>query len=158
MNKNLKLAFCSILILFAFASCQDDDIEVADKSFEISINGTQIVMDLNADGFTSGFNVQSFNYIDNIATEEDPETVETYNRASIDTEDMMFAGSTVEVNYFSFFNVDKSMDYEAGEIDMSLTVNKIDAFNQILDADFSGTFTDINSGETVTVSGSIKFN
>lgn len=157
MNKYLKLAFFSVLMVFAFASCEDDDIDVADKSMEISINGNQIDVDLNAEGFTSGFNIKSFNYKDIIVVDEELGTTATYNKASIDTENIMFQDSTVAVNYFSFYSESNAMDYEAGVIDMTLTVNEIDAFNQVLDADFSGTFTDINSGEDVTVTGKITY-
>ncbi len=157
MNINWKLTLGVVMLLFAFGSCEKDDVEVVNKTFEISINGQQLSFDLSQEQFKAGFNIRSFNFFDNYATEEDVEDVITKNQAGLASEQIMFPDSTVQLSSFSFYSEENGLDYEAGLMDIALTVNQIDAFDQVLDATFSGTFTDLISNEEVTVSGIIKF-
>jgi len=158
MKRNLKLIFGILMSLFVFVSCDEsDDMENANKTVELSINGQDLFYDLSQEQFTAGFNLQSFNFVDKFVVEDDEESTYTLNTFGLASDAMMFPDSTVNLSYFSFISEDYGMSYEAGTLDMTLTVNKVDAQDQILDATFDGTFIDIMTDEEVTVSGEIKF-
>ena len=157
MKKNLKFILGILMSLFVFVACDDDSDDTANKTVELSINGQDLFYDLSQEQFTAGFNLQSFNFVDKFVVEDDEESTYSLNTFGLASDAMMFPDSTIDLLYFSFVSEEYGMDYEAGLLDMTLTVNKIDTYDQILDATFEGEFTDIFTNEEVSVSGVIKF-
>lgn len=158
MNKNLKLIFGILTLVFVFVSCDDDDdTENKNKMFEISIDGQDLFYDLSQEQFVAGFNLQAFSFADEFTSEEDEELIYSLNSAGLTLEGMMFPDSTMRVSNFLLVSEEYGLYYEEGVLDMTLTVHKIDVYDQILDASFGGILTDTIANEEVVISGEIKF-